>query len=87
MEEKLDGLNEAMERMASQNGGSTTDDGGSTDIQDPGELAKQVNIYIEKLEADLMEVEGDTRTYAHLLLLVNLLHNHLFDPFSYVKTP
>ncbi|KAH9285907.1 Laminin subunit beta-1 [Echinococcus granulosus] len=58
LEEKLNGLNEAMERMANQNGGGTADDGDSTDIEDPGELAKQVNIYIEKLEADLMEIEA-----------------------------
>ncbi|VDM31523.1 unnamed protein product [Hydatigera taeniaeformis] len=58
LEEKLDGLNEAMERMANQNEGGSSDGGDSTGIQDPGELAKQVNIYIEKLEADLMEVEA-----------------------------
>lgn len=45
-----------MERMVDQNGGNNGD---SSSIQDPGELAKQVNAYIEKLETNLREVEGN----------------------------
>ncbi|KAM7532855.1 hypothetical protein Aperf_G00000128727 [Anoplocephala perfoliata] len=55
LDEKLEGLKEAMEKMVGQNGGTNDD---SSNIQDPGELAKQVNAYIEKLEANLKEVEA-----------------------------
>ncbi|VUZ45681.1 unnamed protein product [Hymenolepis diminuta] len=52
LDEKLEGLKEAMEKMVDMNGGD------SSNIQDPSELAKQVNAYIEKLEAALTEVEA-----------------------------
>nr|CDS33438.1 laminin subunit beta 1 [Hymenolepis microstoma] len=54
LDEKLEGLKEAMEKMVDKNGGSNGDSSG---IQDPSELAKQVNAYIEKLENALAEVE------------------------------
>ncbi len=44
-----------MDRIAGKNGQGTPDTGDT--IEDPSELAKQVNAYIEKLEADLAEVD------------------------------
>ncbi|VDD82162.1 unnamed protein product [Mesocestoides corti] len=59
LDEKLDFLTEAMDKMVGQNGGATTDP--LPNIQDPSELAKQVNAYIEKLEEDLAKVESLTK--------------------------
>ena len=50
-----------MDKMAGQNGkigGREVED--TAGIQDPSELAKQVNAYIEQLETDLIEVEGNS---------------------------
>lgn len=49
--------------MVDMNGGD------SSSIQDPSELAKQVNAYIEKLEAALAEVEGNTLVKIHSTIL------------------
>ena len=75
-----------MDKMAGRNGGNGgSDTDGTAGIRDPSELAKQVNAFIEKLEADLVEVEGSATP--QLSFQAFLIGNILRLPtrfFSYV---
>lgn len=67
MDEKLNILSETMDRIFGKNGKKEPD----ATIEDPSELAKQVNTYIEKLESDLAEVTCKYLFFEKSWLLIN----------------